>query len=120
MMSVVIVTSENVIAQTLETINERRAGIEKTPQIVVGSNPESIAVNNNKIYVMNAEAGTVSIIDSNSGKAAKNIRVGVAPSSIAVDSDRNKIYVANAGSNTVSVIDGLNDTEVGDTCRKEP
>jgi YVTN family beta-propeller protein len=109
-------TNNRVIAQNLETITYRQNIFKKNPQIMVGSQPVGIAINEitNKIYIANQRSGTVSVIDSNSGGPAKDIRVGGAPSFIAVDSSHNKIYVANKDSNTVSVIDGYNDSKIGD------
>ena len=51
-MSLVIVTCNNGMAQTLETITEQRKAFENNPQIKVGSEPYGIAVNEitNKIY----------------------------------------------------------------------
>ena len=113
-MCVVLANQNNTHAQTLETITKQRKGFENNPQIMVGNGPHAIAVNEitNKIYVANTKTGNVSVIDSNSGSALKNIRVGASPGYIAVDSDHNKIYVANQDSNTVSVIYGNSDTQI--------
>ena len=110
-----IMASNNVKAQTLETITNERKAFENNPQIKVGIAPSNIAINNitNKIYVTNARSGTVSVIDSNTGSTEKTIRVGASPSFIEVDDSHNKIYVANKDSNTVSVLDGNNDNEIG-------
>jgi YVTN family beta-propeller protein len=128
--SLVILTCNNVIAQTLKTITEKQNAVEKNPQMVVGIPPflggcfstslpffpscDSIAVNEltNKIYIMNLQSGIVSVIDSNSGSAVKNIRVGTKPSSLVVDGFNNRIYVGNQGSHTVSLIDGYNDSKI--------
>lgn len=112
----VILTYNCVYAQSIGDIMFQQRLIGKTPQIPVGSSPTDIAINTktNKIYVVNGESNSVSIINSNFGNEAKNIRVGTNPSSIAVDDFNNRIYVANSGSDTISVIDGDNDTRIRD------
>jgi YVTN family beta-propeller protein len=110
-MSMIIVASKSVIAQSIETTQVSPKG-----EIPEGGDPEGIAVNtaSNKIYILNPTNGTVTVIDSKSG-TIKNIPVGLGsdsfcPYCIGVDSWNNKIYVANSESGTVSVIDGNNDT----------
>jgi len=91
-MSVLFAACSNVNAQTLESITLHRRVFGEDPQIKVGSGDHSIAINEitNKIHVTNSQSGTVSVIDSNSGSAVKNIRVGASPRYIAVDSTHNK------------------------------
>lgn len=69
--------------------------------------PVGIAVNSitNKIFVVNMEAGIVSVIDGNSNEIIGNIEVGASPREIAIDEKKNIAYVTNRDSNTVSVID---------------
>jgi YVTN family beta-propeller protein len=115
-MFVLLVTCNNVNAQTLESITQRRILFEKGLQIKVGSGHHSIGIN--EITNKSQDSPT----SSQPGSAVKNIRVGASPGYIAVDSSHNKIYVANQDSNTVSVIDGNNDTQtkqisVGETPR---
>ena len=112
MMSVIMVASKSVTAQTIETMK----GPPAPDQLQVGGDPEGIAVNTvtNKIYILNPGIGTVTVIDSKSG-TVKNIAVGLGytdscPYCIGVDSRNNKIYVANRLSGTVSAIDGNSDT----------
>lgn len=87
------------------------------PGIHTGNIPTGMAVNPNtdRLYVPNFGSNTVSVIDTNTNKAIKNITVGSRPNDVAVIPIDNSIYVANAGSNTVSVIDGVtsNVTTVG-------
>ena len=81
--------------------------IEKT--ISVGSNPDGIAVANNKLYVANT-GGLAAVNDS-------TISVGSNPEGIAVAN--NKLYVANSGGlgavkdSTISVIDPVSFTVTG-------
>lgn len=108
-----MVASKIAIAQTIETMKGPTAPY----QLQVGGHPKDIAVNTatNKIYILNPEDGTVTVLDSKSG-TVKSIPVGlgspILPCAycIGVDYMNNKIYVANEDSDTVSVIDGNDDT----------
>ncbi|MGC1928568.1 MAG: beta-propeller fold lactonase family protein, partial [Candidatus Nitrosopolaris sp.] len=77
--------------------------------IHVGEYPSAIAVNpnTNKIYVVNSNADTVSVIDADTNKNETDIHVGKTPEAIAVNPNENTIYVANFGlGGSVTVIDG--------------
>jgi DNA-binding beta-propeller fold protein YncE len=73
-MSVIILASKSVIAQTIETMNPPAA----SDQIQVGRDPQDIAVNTatNKIYILNAGDGTITVLDSKSG-TVKTLNEGV-------------------------------------------
>lgn len=73
----------------------------------VGAKPTYLAANpvRNEIYVVNSEAGTISVIDAENNRIAATISVHRLPSFIAVDPTGHRAYVTNAGSNTVSVLD---------------
>jgi hypothetical protein len=73
-MSVVMVASKSVNAQTIQTMK----GPNAPDQLQVGGDPEDIAVNpvTNKIYILNPGNGTVTVLDSKSG-TVKNIPVGL-------------------------------------------
>lgn len=83
---------------------------------VVGTNPYSLTISNNKIYVTNGPASNVSVLNLNDLTFIKNISVGVYPQEII--SYEGKVFVANNslfGGNadsTVSVIDPLIDSVV--------
>jgi YVTN family beta-propeller protein len=111
-MSVVMVASKSVTAQSIETLK----GPVAPDQLQANGDPRGISVNmvTNKIYILNSANGTVMVLDSKSG-TVKNIPVGIGygtscPYCIGVDSRNSKIYVANTVSDTVSVIDGNSDT----------
>ncbi len=69
--------------------------------IVVGSDPEGVAVDavTDKIYVANSGSDSVSVIIGSTDKVIKTIALpsGAAPSGLALDSVTDKIYVAEAG-----------------------
>ena len=78
--------------------------------IVVGSDPEGLAVDavTDKIYVANSGSDSVSVISGSTDKVIKTIALpsGAAPSGVALDSVTNKIYVVKAGIGAVQVIKG--------------
>ncbi len=70
--------------------------------------PTDIAVNpeTNKIYVVNSDSDSISVIDGKNDKVTANVQIGENPTGIAVNPETNKIYTANSKSDTVSVING--------------
>lgn len=85
-------------------------------QIPVANGAQGIAVNHqtNKIYVANATANTVSVIDGNTNLVVATIDTslhGSLPWAVAVNQQANLIYVSHEGPpNTVAVVDGSNNT----------
>lgn len=83
---------------------------------IIGINPYSLCVADNKIYVTNGPANNVSVLDFNSLSELKTINVGVYPQEILSYND--KVFVCNTYSfggpsdSTVFVIDALNDVVV--------
>jgi len=76
-----------------------------------GRSPKGIAVLGNTIYVANAAAHSVSVIDGNTLTVTKTIAVEQVPEQIAVNPQTNKVYVTNRGyspenAGSVTVIDG--------------
>lgn len=92
---------------------------------VVGTNPYSLAIANNKIYITNGPASNVTILNLNDFSFIKNVSVGVYPQEIIAFND--KIFVANnsfyggASDSTVSVIDPFLDSVIATiTVKKDP
>jgi len=77
-----------------------------------GLNPYAMALNQSthKVYVANANGGSITVIDATEAYATTTIPVGTTPTAVAVNGVTNKVYVANNGSNDVSVIDGATNT----------
>lgn|GEM_PF-2274220 len=75
--------------------------------IPVGTQPYGIAVSPDsaRLYVTNAGAGTLSIVDIATDTVVATVPVGTQPRGVAAHPDGRRVYVANAGSNTVSVVD---------------
>ncbi|MCX6156488.1 MAG: hypothetical protein WCK13_11405 [Ignavibacteriota bacterium] len=91
----------------------------------VGTNPYSLCMANNKLYITNGPTSKVSVVEVNSLSTIKEINVGVYPQEII--SYNNKVFVCNtstyggASDSTVSVIDANSD-EIVKTLRvdKDP
>ena len=58
-----------------------------------------------RAYVTNRTGNSVSVIDTASGKVAREIRVGRGPTGVGVSPDGKWVYVANTWDHSVSVID---------------
>ena len=76
--------------------------------VVVGSNPWGIAIDQstNRVYVTNSGSATVSVLNGSTYATIATVKVGSTPEGISVGPS-NTVYVANAGSGTVSVINTL-------------
>jgi len=64
-----------------------------------------IAINGDRVFVVNTPADTVDVIDSASQSVVARINVGIDPVSVAVRPDGNEVWVSNHVSDSVSVID---------------
>lgn len=83
--------------------------------------PRAVMVNpkTNKVYAVNSNEGTLTVVSGMSHAAAKKMKVGRHPSTIGINPVTNRIYVGNAEDGTVSVVDGnvdhlLTTVKVGD------
>ena len=84
--------------------------------VVANSNSPSSAEGGcaGKAYVTNANANTVSVIDTATNAVVGSaIPVGSVPNAIAITPDGTKAYVTNANVNTVSVINTATNAVVG-------
>lgn len=93
---------------------------------ILGINPYSLCIANNKIYVTNGPTNNVSVVDFDNLTTLKNIDVGIYPQEIL--SFNNKVYVCNTSNfytglkdSTVTVIDAQKDSVIGNiVLRREP
>ena len=86
--------------------------LDKTGAVIasseVGTNPYSLTLTNNKVYITNGSASNVSVINSDDFSLVKDIEVGVYPQEII--SNENYVFVANTSlwggdsDSTISVI----------------
>ncbi len=83
--------------------------------VATGSTPQAVAVNpvSNRIYVVNQNSNSVTVIDGASNSIIANVGVGASPYAVAINAVTNKIYIANHSANgTVTVVDGQNNPVV--------
>jgi YVTN family beta-propeller protein len=71
-----------------------------------------------KVYAVNEDAGTVSVVDESTG-STHAVKVESGPISVAINRVTDRIYVANTGSGSISVIDGRQDAVIA-TVTGEP
>jgi YVTN family beta-propeller protein len=76
--------------------------------IATGATPCAVAINSatKRIYVVNHEGDSVTVVDEADGKLVATVAVGEKPQGIGIDAKANRIYVANVHGDSVSVIDG--------------
>src|ERR1043165_3021889 len=100
--------------RTLSVLAVSTCLLAQTRQIPTGQQPMALAVNENthKIYIVNHNSASVTVVDGPTGAVAATVKTGSGPEAIAVNPVTNRIYTANSGSNTVTVIDGATDTAV--------
>lgn len=83
---------------------------------VTGVNPYSLAISNNKVFITNGPASSVTILNASDFTDIGTIQVGVYPQEIL--SGGGKVYVANtslyggAEDRTVSVVDAVTNTQL--------
>jgi DNA-binding beta-propeller fold protein YncE len=112
----------NIVDSTISVVNPASCNASNTagcrhqaPTAAVGADPAGVAVDQaaDTVYVANAGANTVSVINAATCNAARRagcarpaarISVGSQPGAVAVDDATGTVYVANSGGNTVSVI----------------
>ena len=84
----------------------------QTASIRVGHEPDALAINEvtDRIYVVNAGGGSVSVIDGARSTVIATVPTDKEPYAIALDDWLNRIYVSNTFSNLLTVIDGATDT----------
>ncbi len=100
-------------------------GSQITENPSVGTNPYSLAIANNKIYVTNGSASNVSVLDINSLSLIKTIPVGAYPQEILAIGSKvfvgNKSVFSGTQDSTVSVIDVTHDSVIATiVVRKDP
>jgi YVTN family beta-propeller protein len=61
----------------------------------------------NRIFVTNPYRNTVTVVDGNSNRVIRSVKVGKMPSSIAVDPYRHILYTASSDANSISIINAV-------------
>jgi YVTN family beta-propeller protein len=101
---------------TCDGSNPSGCAAQAPPQVTVGADPVSVAIdpNNQSVYVANLNDSTVSVIDATSCNAQTTsgcdarpptVAVDGGPSSAVVDPGRHTVYVTTQAANGVAVID---------------
>lgn len=72
--------------------------------------PGAVAATNNRAYVLNSSAGTVTVINTLDGTVVSTIGVGTDPVSVVVKADGRAAYVADAAGRSIAVIDTATNT----------
>lgn len=84
----------------------------KQSVIDVGRQPNAIAIDpgTNRIYVVNAGSGNVSVIDGSHNRVIATVPTDKRPYAIGIDAALHRAYVTNTFSDKVTVIDGPTNT----------
>ncbi len=84
----------------------------KRTSIAVGRQPNAVSIDpaTNRIYVVNAGGGNVSVIDGSADRVIATIPTDTRPYAIGIDAALHRVYVTNTFSDKVTVIDGTTKT----------
>ena len=74
-------------------------------QISLGRCPIRMKTLGDKIYVLNIDSNSLSIIDKDDLTIVENIYVGEKPTDLAIDEDAKKVFITNLNSYNITVID---------------
>ncbi|HSH71255.1 MAG TPA: cytochrome D1 domain-containing protein [Deferrisomatales bacterium] len=90
------------------------AGGSLAAQIPTGAGAHSLAFSPDSryAYVTNSEAGTLTVIDTQTLKKVKDLSLGSQPVSVAVAASSGTVYVADQGGGFISVVDGAQLEEI--------
>lgn len=83
------------------------SGMELARCTIPGGSRSALAISagTNRLFVVNSDHQSVSMLDARSGRVLRTIQVGSHPTALAVDDQIQRVFVANAGSNSISVLD---------------
>lgn len=98
----------------LNVIDTGSISVLKTVDLPAGSRPMKVKVSpdNERVYVSDGRAGTVSIIDTRTYAVLGTVKVGTRPWGIVLSPDGKYLFSANGPSNDVSVVDLATNKEV--------
>lgn len=83
--------------------------------ISVGNTPAGVAVKpvSGRVYVVNGEGGTVSVIDGETNRVLATLSVGAKPRYIAANPTTNRLYVTHYFAKHLTMIDGATNEIIG-------
>jgi YVTN family beta-propeller protein len=87
------------------------AAITKTGD-VTAIGPDAVVATNNRAYVTNKSAGTVTVIDTTTNTVIGTINVGATPDGVVLKPDGSRLYVSSTAGNTVTVVNTTSNTVV--------
>ena len=95
----------------IDTANQKLLKVIALPK---GSRPMTVKVSpdGKKIYASTGRAGTVCVVDANTGDVLNTIKVGTRPWGIAISPDGKYLFSANGPSEDVSVVDLATEKEI--------
>lgn len=73
--------------------------------IPVGKYPSCIKYFDKRLYIINSDSNSISIVDEENFTLIENIQVGEKPVDLEIDRENKKLYVANGNSYSIDVID---------------
>lgn len=84
----------------------------KTSFIPVGRQPNAIAIDPslNRIYVVNAGSGNMSVIDGGKNRVIATAPTGSRPYAIGIDAGLHRVYATNTFSDKITMMDGSTNT----------
>jgi YVTN family beta-propeller protein len=84
----------------------------KTSWIAVGREPNAIAIDpsTNRIFVVNAGSGNVSVIDGGQNRVIATVPTDTRPYAIGIDAALHRAYATNTFSDKITAIDGTTNT----------
>lgn len=88
--------------------------------IKVGRCPICIRIFKEKIYVVNCDSNSISVIDEKTFCLMEDISVGEKPTDIQIDKNDSKIFISNGNSHSISVIDLNKETISSIVLEKHP
>jgi YVTN family beta-propeller protein len=94
-------------AGEFNVIDVLKAEVIKTVALPTGSRPmhATVSADDQKLYLSNGRAGTISVIDAHSYQLLNTIKVGTRPWGIGISPDGKLLFSANGPSDDVSVVD---------------
>jgi YVTN family beta-propeller protein len=103
--SIAFIPSES--AGEFNVIDALKPEVVKTIALPTGSRPmrASVSADDQRLYLSNGRAGTISVIDTHSYQLLDTIKVGTRPWGIGISPDGKYLFSANGPSNDVSVVD---------------
>lgn len=101
-------------AGELNVIDPAKNEVLKTLKLPAGSRPMrgKVSADDQKLYLSNGRAGTISVIDTHSDELLASIKVGTRPWGIGLSPDGKYLFSANGPSNDVSVVELATEKEV--------